>query len=133
MRAGYRIFTAGLTIALVASTPLTVLATESDTPVRDGSPVVTKDVEDRPAATDRPIDRITDRPSDRLRERPSDRMSDRPSDRSVKRCIELADNPRRCQHDEITDHINVRQLIWRLIHAHEWKKLIRLLHHLGWV
>ena len=49
----------------------------------------------------------------------------------VDRCVELADNPRRCVESPF-EH-NFRQLIWRLIHAQEWKLLIRLLHALGLV
>lgn len=140
MRARSRLATAALTVVFVAVTPLAALGGERNLQLTDAAGLTT-DVPDRPAITDRPTDRITDRPSegvtdrpnDKPGDRPSDRVVDRPNDRPVKRCVELADNPRRCLHDEVTDHINIRQLIWRLIHAHEWKKLIRLLHYLGWV
>lgn len=49
----------------------------------------------------------------------------------VERCADLADNPRRCV--EPPSQHNFRQLFWRLIHAQEWKLLIRLLHALGLV
>lgn len=64
--------------------------------------------------------RVTDR-SDRVR--PTD-------ERPVRRCARVADNPRRCVDDHPTD-ITYRHLLWRLFKAHEWKKLIRLLEHLG--
>lgn len=44
----------------------------------------------------------------------------------VDRCTDLADNPERCIRPD-----NWRQLFWRLIHAGEWKLLLRLLNALG--
>ncbi|MCI0426250.1 MAG: hypothetical protein L0Z49_00610 [Actinobacteria bacterium] len=88
---------------------------------------------DRPDVTDRTDDRpdvTTDRCVQRLVDRrcPDDTRPDRPVDR----CRLLADLDRRCL-DDRHPHVNVRALIWRLIQAHEWEKLIRLLHWLGWL
>ena len=73
--------------------------------------------------TDRARDRLTDRPSDRCRPADFDRRvccPDRPVD----------DRPDRCRDGERPHDVNLRQLIWRLIEAHEWEKLFQLLHRL---
>ena len=73
--------------------------------------------------TDRAGDRVTDRPSDRCRPADFDRRvccPDRPVD----------DRPDRCRDSERPLDVNLRQLIWRLIEAHEWEKLFQLLHRL---
>ena len=101
----------------------------------------------RDQATDRPVDVVTDRPddevTDRLADKPSDVcpsrqvdrhtrcVSDRPTDRPVDRCLLTTDYPRRCINDHRPHDFNYRKLIWRLIHAHEWEKLVRLLHAPG--
>lgn len=126
MRTSKRLATAVLTLSLLAGFPLAAVA--SDAPSVDETPTVRV----APADTDLVVDV---RPSD---ERPSDpTRRDKISDRRVRdtdqvrdRCL-LTDNPRRCLHDRPSDHLNTRQLIWRLIQAQEWEKLVRLLHWLG--
>lgn len=46
----------------------------------------------------------------------------------VDRCERLADRTRRCITPPGLDY---RQLLWRIIHAGDWKMLVRLLIHLG--
>ena len=136
---------AALTLVMVASTPLTVLAQERGE--RPNVDVV--EVQERDVEKVRPSDKPTDRPSDRPTDRPSDRPTDRPKDKptdlprrchdsitdevrdcvEVYKCLRLADNPRRCI-DVPSNDLNIRQLIWRLIKAHEWELLHRLLHWL---
>ncbi|MFV1963176.1 MAG: hypothetical protein ACC658_15240, partial [Acidimicrobiia bacterium] len=70
MRRRNRLVSAMLTLALVVSAPLAVLADE-DAPTRDA-------VTDR--ATDHATDRVTDRPTDHLTDRPTDHPTDRPTD-----------------------------------------------------
>ena len=139
MRARNRLVSATLTLALVASAPLAVLADE-DAPTRDAvKDSVTDQVTDRitEKVTDRPSDRIrdrrTDKVTDRPHDRPGDRVTDRPIDRPIDRCHIRADNQRRCLDDQHPHDIDVRHLIWRLIQAHEWQKLFRLLKSLGWL
>lgn len=110
---------------------------------------------DRPS--DRSVDKVTDhtdvRPSDRTdrevtdrpRVRPTDGCAlstsdnarpcvvDRTTDRITDRCAQIAENPRRCVDHQLPRDLNIRKLIWRLIQAHEWEKLVRLLHWLGWL
>lgn len=139
MRARNRLVSATLTLALVVSAPLAVLADE-DAPTRDAvTDGVTDHVTDRitDKVTDRPSDRIHDRRTDKVMDRPSDRrtdlVTDRPIDRPINRCHISVDNQRRCLDDHHHHDINIRQLIWRLIQAHEWQKLVRLLNSLGWL
>ena len=140
------ITTALLAIAVFAASPLSALATEAsvDAGVRISSDVAV-DI-DRPvdAESDRPADRETDTQTDRPSDGDIDRPTDRPSDGDIDRTDEtdetdevrhrclLTDNPRRCLHDRPHD-FDIRHLIWRLIKAHEWEKLFRLLHWLGWI
>ena len=143
MQTRNRMITVALTAALIAALPGSALAADgevTDVPVRD-------DVTDRPTdelidlptdvVTDRPTDVVTDRPTDtpndRCRQKLVDRrcVSDRSTDRPVDRCLLTADHPRPCIDDHRPDDLNYRKLIWRLIHAHEWEKLVRLLHALG--
>ena len=149
MRARKRLIIATLAVGLTAALPGTALAQErTETDV-----VATGHVSDRPVdkpsdkPTDRPIDRPVDKPSDRPTDRPTDKPTDRcvqsvtdrlcvddkPTDRPTDRCLASADHPRRCIDDRHPHDFNVRQLIWRLINAHEWEKLVRLLHWLGWL
>ncbi len=79
---------------------------------------------DRPAEVDRATDRSTGQVTDRAR--PADRPADREVDR---RCVDFVTD-RSCI-DDRHPHVNIRQLIQRLIHAGEWEKLFRLLHRLG--
>ena len=152
MRARKRLITAMMAIALIAVLPGTALA--DDDTRGDAAPV---EVE-----SDRPADKVTDQPSDRPSDKPTDRPTDRcvqvavdrrcvddiPNDRCLtaaeidRRCIDVqptdrcvvdAVNDRRCVDDHRPHDINIRKLIWRLIHAHEWEKLVRLLHWLGWL
>lgn len=61
------------------------------------------------------------------------RCVDRPEpEEPVDRCVRLADNPRRCV-EKPSDLSHYRTLIWRLVHAGEWRLLFRLLHALGLV
>ncbi len=133
MRARKRLIIATLAVGLMAALPGTALAedaTRGETVTRDhlGERPLDRPV-DRP--TDKPIDRPTDQPTDRCIQRLTDRpcVDDRPTDR----CLTAADHPRRCIEDERPHDFNVRKLIWRLIKAHEWEKLVRLLHWLGWL
>lgn len=140
-----RLMATALTVVMVAALPLAATATE-DRAVDRGIDVVERDRAQRDSVTDRPVTdrRVTDRPvTDRpVTDRP---ITDRPvTDRrpdvtdvrgdvtDLRRCVHLVDQPRRCV-DGMDDIQNVRHLIWRLINAHEWKKLVRLLHALGWL
>lgn len=116
--------------------PLTAMARE---PVTDAVPV-----DKFEEATDVVSDRLDDQEVDRVRatrtdhrpavDRPSDRIIEREVDRPIDRCHpRIVDNLRRCLDDERPHDINVRHLIWRLIKAHEWEKLLRLLQWLGWL
>ena len=150
LRIRTRTLTTLLVLALLAGFPLSAVAEEDQ--AQTGDAVTTLDrhtdrVTDRP--TDKPSDRPTDKPIDRPTDKPSDRPIDRcdprltdhvrrcldrpTTDRPVNDCLRQTDNPRRCISDDHSDHINIRHLIWRLIHAHEWEKLVRLLLHLGWL
>ena len=146
MRARNRFIAVAMAAALMALLPGTALA-EGE---RDDAASATHD---RPTdrAIDRPTDKPTDRPSDRPSDKPTDKPTDRPTDRCIQRlidrrcvddkpkdrpidrCLAVAENDRRCVTDHPPHDINIRKLIWRLIHAHEWEKLIRLLHWLGWL
>ena len=135
--------TVALTAALIAALPGSALAADgefTDVPVRDDvTDRATDEVIDLPTdvVTDRPTDVVTDRPTDtpndRCRQKLVDRrcVSDRPTDRPVDRCLLTTDHPRPCIDDHRPHDLNYRKLIWRLIHAHEWEKLVRLLHALG--
>ena len=143
MQTRNRMVTVALTAALIAALPGSALAADgevTDVAVRDNvTDRPTDEVIDRPTdvVTDRPTDVVTDRPTDtpndRCRQKLVDRrcVSDRPTDRPVDRCLLTADHPRPCIDDHRPDDLNYRKLIWRLIHAHEWEKLVRLLHALG--
>ena len=145
MRPKKRLLIATLAAGLIAALPGTALGqdrAESDVTVTDR-------VSDSPI--DRPIDRPTEKPSDLPSDKPTDRptdkpidrclqphtdrrcVDDKPTDRPVDRCLAAADHPRRCVDHHHPHDINVRQLIWRLINAHEWEKLVRLFHWLGWL
>ena len=142
MRARNRFIAVAMAAALMALLPGTALADGE----RDGTTSRPHDrVSDKPI--DRPTDEPTERPSDKPTDRPSDKPTDRcvqrvvdrrcvddkPKDRPIDRCRLVAENDRRCVTDHPPHDINIRKLIWRLIHAHEWEKLIRLLHWLGWL
>ena len=81
--------------------------------------------------TDKVTDRITDKVTDRITDRPTDKITDRPTDRCDYR--RFAATHDRCVDDHRAHDFNVRELIYRLIHAGEWEKLVRLLHWLGWI
>lgn len=143
MRIGVRMSVATLAMAIVATMPLAALATERDA-VRDQpvSDKVSDSVSDVPV--DRPSDREVNKPDDRALDRTKDvrpgadvrpdRQIDREVDRITDRCHpRIVDNFRRCLHDDRPHDLNIRHLIWRLIKAHEWEKLVRLLHWLGWL
>ena len=143
--------TVALTPALIAALSGSALAADgevTDVAVRDDvTDRATDEVIDLPTdvVTDRPTDVLTDRPTDVVTDRPTDTpndrcrqklidrrcVSDRPTDRPVDRCLLTADHPRPCIDDHRPHDLNYRKLIWRLIHAHEWEKLVRLLHALG--
>lgn len=154
-----RNWSVGLALVLVVAIPLTAGATRTDEPDRrvtdvrgesepfDASSIdevevqaiVDQEVAEqfepyRPEVDTQERERHErDRPErDRPeRDRPERRL-DRPSDhRPIDRCLDAADNPRRCIDHEPTQDSNVRHLIWRLINAHEWEKLVRLLIRLG--
>ena len=145
MRVRNRLITVLLTLALVAVFPISAVA-EDDAPTGDAAPDhVSDNVRDKPS--DKVTDRITDRPGDKV----TDRITDRPTYRChprvndhPRRCVDKVPEPDRCDprkvdqarlciDDHHPDDFNVRQQIWRLIQAHEWEKLIRLLHWLGWL
>jgi hypothetical protein len=139
MRRRNRLVSAILTLALVVSAPLAVLAGE-DAPTRDAvTDRATDHATDRitDKVTDRITDKVTDRPTDHPTDRPTDRVTDRridrPTDRPIDRCLDSVDNQRRCLNDHHPHDFNVHQLIRRLINAHEWQKLVRLLNWLGWL
>lgn len=121
----------GLVLTLFAAFPLAAMA--GDRVTDHPSDRVTDKVVDRPsdkASSDvKPIDRrVTDWAPES--DRPSDKV--RPTDeRPLDRCVQVADNPRRCVDHEPPDPVNVRHLLWRLFKAHEWEKLVRLLIRLG--
>jgi len=149
MRAGKRLIFATMAVGLIAALPGSALAQDrAETDV-----VATDHISDRPVdrpsdkrtewATDRPVDKSFDRPADRPTDKPTDRcvqsvtdrpcVDEKPTDRPTDRCLSSADHPSRCIDDHHHHDINVRKLIWRLINAHEWEKLVRLLHWLGWL
>lgn len=149
MRPRKRLLIATLAAGMIAALPGTALGqdrAESDVTVTDrvsDSPIdrpidrPTEKPSDLPSdkPTDRPTERPTDNPIDRCLETLTDRrcVDDKPTDRPVDRCLTAADHLKRCVDDHHPHDINVRQLIWRLIKAHEWEKLVRLLHWLGWL
>ncbi|MGI9610525.1 MAG: hypothetical protein ACR2NL_09570 [Acidimicrobiia bacterium] len=123
-----RVVAGAWSMAVLMAFPASALADRGSD--RGGSqPVDSAVVVDGSSA--RPADKVTDRPSGK----PSDRVTDRPTDRRVDRCHELVtDQLRRdCITDKRPHDLNIRQLIYRLIHAGEWAKLVRLLHWLGWI
>ena len=121
-----RVLASALAVVIVASLPLAAAASERDAIDR---PVTDRPVTDRPDTdrqlTDRPIVDVTDRRPDVI-----DRRRDVTDHRC---CVHLVDHPRRCADGGLDDPHYVRHLIWRLVQAHEWKKLVRLLHALGWL
>lgn len=141
MRSNRPTLVAAMTLVIVAATPLAVLAREGFQ--RDVDEAVqaqeratdlvgpTKEAIDRPTAG--PSGIPSDRPSDRLNETPRrchDRVTDEVRDCvQVHRCLRLTDNPRRCIDVELRPDLDLRHLIWRLIHAHQWE----LLHRLHWL
>ncbi len=153
MQATKRLIIATMAVGLIAALPGTALAEDGTR----GGVVATDQVTDRPVdnptdhPSDKPTDRPTDRPTDKATDRPTDKPIDRPTDRCIQRlidwpcvddrptepptdrCLTATDHPRRCVDDHRPHDLNVRQLIWRLINAHEWEKLIRLFHWLGWL
>ncbi len=80
---------------------------------------------------DRPGDRLPDRLHDRVVDRQVDRVSDHVTDRCHIRRFALTND--RCIDDHFPRDISIRKLIYRLVHAGEWNKLLRLLHYLGWI
>jgi hypothetical protein len=80
-----------------------------------------------PSATtaERPTDTTVTTPTRPTVDRPP-ASDQRPTVRD--RCA-VDPQPRRCP--DRPDEFNVRQLIWRLIKAGEWRKLFHLLHRLG--
>ncbi len=144
MRASKRLMIAMLAVGLIAILPGTALAEEGTR----GDAIATDHVTDR--HVDKPVDRPTDKPTDRPTDKPVDRPTDKPVDRCdqrltdrrcvddtpidhpTDRCLAVTDHARRCIDDEHPHDLNIRQLIWRLINAHEWEKLVRLFHWLGW-
>lgn len=141
MRRGVRLSAATLAMVMVATMPATALAGEG---VRDRA--ISDQVVDRVSdlGEDREPDRVADRLDDRSSDgaidvrpepdRRTDRQIDREVDRVTDRCHpRIVDNVRRCLSDDRLHDFEIRHLIWRLIKAHEWEKLIRLLHWLGWL
>jgi len=125
-----------LTMAVLLLVPLTAIAREplTDTVQVDKAAESVDLVRDRPV--DQSVDRVREPKTDRRKvlDRQDDRIIEHEVDRPIDRCHpRLVDNPRRCLDHERPHDINIRQLIWRLIKAHEWEKLVRLLHWLGWL
>jgi hypothetical protein len=141
MQATKRLIIATMAVGLIAALPGTALAEDGTR----GDAVATDQVTDRPVdnPTDHPTDKATDRPTDKPTNRPTDRciqrlidracVDDRPTEPPTDRCLTATDHPTWCVDDHRPHDLNVRQLIWRLINAHEWEKLIRLFHWLGWL
>ena len=116
-----------LALAMLTSLPVAAVAED-----RDRAPVANRVVDELEG---KQADVVADRATDRPAREPSDRPADRPGDGLTDHCDTLADtsaDDRRCRGESQVD-INVRKLIWRLIHAHEWEKLLRLLLGLGWL
>lgn len=158
MRRGVRLSAVMLTLVLTVAMPLAASAGErrADDGV-SASPTVVWDRSDRAMpdrVTDARADGASDLPdegrepeldrsdrfdSDRADVRPAvdvrpDTRIDREVDRPIDRCHpRIVDNFRRCLNDRWPHDLDIRHLIWRLIKAHEWEKLIRLLHWLGWL
>ena len=135
MRKTNRVITAITSVALLAVMPLSAAASEVEVSI--SADVVVESDQSTDAHTDRPADREVDKETDRPSDREVDKETDRPSDQVDEtdevrhRCL-LTDNPRRCLHDRAHD-FDIRHLIWRLIKAHDWEKLLRLFHWLGWI
>lgn len=100
---------------------------------------------DRDRVRDQDRTGVTDTQPDVEPDRPRDRITDRIRDRADVRCVDRVVDRHRCCPDRPVDYelpewcrdheppetdVNIRQLIWRLIHAGEWGKLVRLLHRL---
>ena len=136
MQARNRIVAGMIVASLVVAIPMSAFA--DDRRPSDGATARPVEV-----ATDRPVDvvrdhsvsRVTDRPGDRVIDRPLDRPTDEITDRPVDRCDHrrFAAAHERCVDDHRDHDLNIRELIYRLIHAGEWAKLMRLLHWLGWI
>lgn len=132
-----RVAAGGLTLAMLLAFSATAMAERSADEAAIGEGVTDRETDrtlnatkaDRP--NDRPVDEVSDRPSDR----PTDRITDHPTDRRVDRCHLLRTDrlPLDCIDDDRPRDLNIRHLIYRLIHAGEWAKLVRLLHWLGWI
>ena len=131
MRSRKRLITAFLALTMIMSLQVGAMADDR------GAEAVAERVTDKPVerVADKPADRPADKPTDRCLQHLTDRrcVDDRPSDRPIDRCLAVAENDRRCLDDHRPHDFNVRKLIWRLIQAHEWEKLKRLLHWLGWL
>ncbi len=119
--------------------------------VDEAPPVVSPDLDhgDTDAERDRVRDQdrtgVTDTRPGAEQDRTRDRITDRIRDRADVRCVDRVTDRIRCCPDRPVDYelpewcrhheppetdVNIRQLIWRLIHAGEWGKLVRLLHRL---
>lgn len=127
MRPAHRIMTALLALAMLVAMPMSAFANDD---ARVVDTVTEQDFEVDHPVRDLPVVDVveTDRPSDR-----PEVDDERDKDGEVRhRCL-LTDSPRRCLHhpNDRPHDLNVRQLIWRLIQAHEWQTLFRLLHWLG--
>ncbi len=154
MRRGVRLSVATLALGMVATMPAVALTDETDGALdRTGTDQATDHVSDfvSDRSSDQIVDQIDDRsrdramdvrpvtdlPTDRRIDREVDRVTDRRIDREVDRvtdrCHPRVTDNRRCLDDHRPHDFNLRHLIWRLIKAHEWEKLIRLLHWLGWL
>lgn len=128
MRGTSRTIAAIVVLTMVFALPLTVMADETRT--RGEADQTTRDrgdaevePETQTVRDQSEVREVDDAVVDRSR---SSTVTERP----VERCHRLADNPRGCAEEPET---NLRQLFWRLVNAQEWGKLLRLLHHLGWI
>lgn len=126
-----------LAVVLLALTafvmaPLAAMADEArPADTRDGDTTTTTTLEHDTTSRDRRTDEvITDEP---VVTDGATRVDHPARDRVVDRCRpNIVDNRGACPHDEVRHDVDIRHLIWRLINAHEWTKLLRLLHRLGW-
>lgn len=149
LRKFHRIGTTMVAISMLTAMPLAASATTSERGAATDRGAIAVEADSTVGRDERPARSGANEDTER-REAPDrdlEETSDRCSRHSVddpRRCLDrapepdrchprLVDNPRRCIDHGPPHDIDIRHLIWRLINAHEWEKLVRLLHHLGWL
>lgn len=149
MRNLHRIGTTMVALSMLTVMPLAASATTSERGAATDRGTAAVEADSNPDRDERPArsDASEDGRHPEATERGPGETSDRCDRRSVdhrRGCLDrvpeadrchprLIDNPRRCIDHEPPHDIDIRHLIWRLIKAQEWEKLVRLLHHLGWL